>query len=807
MGSHTGGKSGNSITILGGWGAAAGGKSSNPKPKKEADPFAKERAEFQRDAQTLLNSPKRQSDILIQIQNRLNEVLRDKLVTLAMKTLDIATPRGLYEHFLIDVEDSGNVKTSRIKEAISAVQLYIYRCLNHLEENVTVDPDLAGLWEWMYSYRDWQANREIFLYPEDYIQPELRENKTDLFAKVENDMKQADLTDPDSVADIFKEYMNGFTRIGNLKIVGSTARDQTVDGIFTKELCMVGITQQQPHHYYYRVATFTYSKQTNQYEPADWGQWQKINIQIQPVLYISNNVEKTGAVTPVFAFGKWGVFWVEQKQTSAKVKTGSNPARQYTATIQYSHLDFRKHWVAAQTLTSIDLKKTPIALQEDSTVFPVYFYSIQTLYIPYQDELYQLTEDILNQDVLVACRFMSDAPPPQNPSLSKHYSNPMFLYYPILNVPTLSESHLDDGELCVARATWLYSSASSFSSDYDNTWIHLATSAGQDYLNGAPIHNMNILPPIPQNVLGAMKSGNIFTQDSDPTSDEAEGGLGETLCYQETLYFKGTPLSAQDIKALYDNSKDYITKDFVSFVPTGSAFNNLNQATINWVLGQPNWNIVDSYKAEYLSIPYKGASSTRLNCYRLNSSAINKLSPLLHQPAGINALLTVSSQKTSETPFADLQPNTTFIPAANDPLDQIDFTNKSAMSNYYWELFFHVPFLIAHELQTLQHFKHAKIWFEYIFNPGINQADWDLEPSEAPNDKFWRFLGLRSGNNSTLAQELSETTSQELLEDWNDPAQRVEYETDPFDPQEIASLRPIAYQKTILTHYIDNLLA
>jgi hypothetical protein len=36
------------------------------------------------------------------------------------------------------------------------------------------------LWEWLRRYRQWQANRKVFLSPENYLEPELRDDKTPL---------------------------------------------------------------------------------------------------------------------------------------------------------------------------------------------------------------------------------------------------------------------------------------------------------------------------------------------------------------------------------------------------------------------------------------------------------------------------------------------------------------------------------------------------------------------------------------------------------------------------------------------------
>ena len=40
-------------------------------------------------------------------------------------------------------------------------------------------------WEWTKRYRVWEANRKIFLYPENWLEPEARDDKTHLFTELE----------------------------------------------------------------------------------------------------------------------------------------------------------------------------------------------------------------------------------------------------------------------------------------------------------------------------------------------------------------------------------------------------------------------------------------------------------------------------------------------------------------------------------------------------------------------------------------------------------------------------------------------
>ncbi|MCG8456480.1 MAG: hypothetical protein MI919_09370, partial [Holophagales bacterium] len=100
---------------------------------------------------------------------------RDALLAVVLHRLqgdypDITSARKVYEFLLVDVEMGPETQISYLKEALNAAQLYLQRCRLRLEEGVE---DLSHIhdawWEWMMSYRLWQANREIFVYPENYL--------------------------------------------------------------------------------------------------------------------------------------------------------------------------------------------------------------------------------------------------------------------------------------------------------------------------------------------------------------------------------------------------------------------------------------------------------------------------------------------------------------------------------------------------------------------------------------------------------------------------------------------------------------
>ena len=65
--------------------------------------------------------------------------------------------------FLVDVEVTPRSMTTRIKQAISSVQLFIQRSLMSLQEKVSLTPKEAREWsQWRKQYRIWEANARSF---------------------------------------------------------------------------------------------------------------------------------------------------------------------------------------------------------------------------------------------------------------------------------------------------------------------------------------------------------------------------------------------------------------------------------------------------------------------------------------------------------------------------------------------------------------------------------------------------------------------------------------------------------------------
>src|SRR5262249_51471003 len=85
------------------------------------------------------------------------------------ETAHIDTADKLFEYFLMDVEMEPCMLTSRVRHALSSTQLFIERCLMNLEPEASLSTEASKQWQWMKRYRVWEANRKVFLWPENWL--------------------------------------------------------------------------------------------------------------------------------------------------------------------------------------------------------------------------------------------------------------------------------------------------------------------------------------------------------------------------------------------------------------------------------------------------------------------------------------------------------------------------------------------------------------------------------------------------------------------------------------------------------------
>jgi hypothetical protein len=213
------------------------------------------------------------------LQDQIRERKRGALVDWLTTTWGWSA-EDLYAHFLIDPEMSACMLTSRIKQAIGSVQLFIQRIFLGIEEVAFSDrDDAAQQWEWMKNYRVWEANRKIFLFPENWIEPKLRDDKSPFFKELENELRQSELTE-ESIEKAYLNYLNKLDAVSSLDIMAQCydeddRRNEDEKG----RLHVFGRTKNTPHTYWYRYR-----------EDSIWSPWEKITADIEgehllPIVY------------------------------------------------------------------------------------------------------------------------------------------------------------------------------------------------------------------------------------------------------------------------------------------------------------------------------------------------------------------------------------------------------------------------------------------------------------------------------------------------------------------------------------------
>ncbi|MDR2914859.1 MAG: hypothetical protein LBV74_08530 [Tannerella sp.] len=681
---------------------------------------------------------------LAAIQKPIREAKAEALASyLIAKELHTTRPKwfdrnDLYAYFLLDTEMSACMKTSRIVQATCSVQLFVQRCFLNLETpNVVVDESYDTewrQWEWMKKYRLWEANRKIFLYPENWIEPELRDDKTPFFKELEDELSQGDIT-AEHAENVFENYLQKLHEVSNLFICGiyreMVAQDGTeitnkgggghlrdTSGLNTDRLHVIGRSRSTPYQFYYR----NYNALT-----AVWSPWEKIDLDI-----------KGDMVIPVVYNRRLHLFWistVEKAYNQNHKKDDNNPVISYTETqlgwsvykagkwtkIQYSQ---KKH---VQTADNFEYNYSMVCSFNQSTNELVF--SIYRLYKMYDSNI----EELFSQYECTGSFFFNgDAY-----RVVSYKTNFQALDKVTGKMELLSKPDISDGSSyfypcrTFLLASRLYTMPTA-SSERTNVYLH----------NHAFDH-------------AAQKI--IDTRKKDPNVLQMIHNW-EGMWYGIFQSHLFTPFFYQDSERVF-------------FVKPH-----------DW-----NWkNNISQYGFIPFYHPY-----TRLFIKELNR-------------AGIPGLLNRNIQMNPQ----EYIPQNTYVfdeeyrpvngahATAGYETDIIDFNLSGSHSIYNWELFFHAPLYIACKLSQNQKFEEAMQWFQSIFDP-TNKGQ-----GNSPQ-KFWitkPFFTLSTTENR--AQQISN-----ILKNIESHAKEVNaWLNNPYKPHLIARTRPVAYQRTVVMKYIDNLI-
>ncbi|GAA1970923.1 hypothetical protein GCM10009776_37390 [Microbacterium deminutum] len=858
-------------------------------------------------------------NVLGSIQDELRTLKRDALLGHLLTTLGLEDSDAFYRHYLIDADGSAVDRTSRIVLAHSAVQLFAQRILLNLED-FTFERADAEAWTWRKKYRVWEAAREVFLWPENWLEPELRDNKSAFFSELEEALLQEDVT-TDSAERIYHDYLVKLDEVSRLEIMGMYEDTWSVnDDEETNVLHVFGRTHDTPALYFYRRCE----------DQARWTPWEPVPLDIQG-----------DHLTPIVYNGRLHLFWptftltpiepdvAELDQEIADLKDRIGQCND--AIDQTNHLiedssdlvdDLMKAVLAAQELLRDGLKDEKAAKVADRAA-KIDATAANDVQIGMAWSTYSggrwlpkhvagsvpspIATDFLPKDfyftgwvssgnslylAVRANRLVEpDVVVPDQVANGQVFTKTTQGWIPPDIPPSPVEEVLDVGYFtfddCQSRLNFVVATDMSNPFRLIDTLPTSATARSVQLVGGAVEAEVQPILLVPSGTVDVLESEQSFDSRKltgaelsfelgahDPAdvrlllasidTDDAKvlyahqaGGAGDELspffysdrqrCYfvrpvpdawvgRDLDVLTSTPGrratdaagTARAARTSQLSAQTGLATTAQPSAQTGLATASHYQGTSDSqiidrgvvgaaVSGPPDLGLLDTIlEDQQLPVDVIGTEMaltgfryqfTRFHhphtCLFLKQESRYGIEGLLNPDpslGGDSADLRRQLMPSIDFDFAnEYEPNLDWVLDdfdAEQLADQIDFDHWSPCGGFNWELFFHIPLLIATRLMQNGRYADARTWFHYIFDP-------TTAGEEAGPERFWKIKPFyeeqRDGPIASLNELLTEGNAsyEQQVEEW---------ELDPFQPDVIARLRITAYMQSVVMRYLSCLI-
>ena len=279
----------------------------------------------------------------VAMKKQLDESLRDAQLAFYLHkiapgkslpgTVRLKTARDLYEYWLLDVLVSQDVPTTPVACAIASLQQYINRILMNMEpgyDRASITPEPMQTWRnEMHQYPIWAAHQKLLYFPASYLDPTLRNNKSDNFQQLENALNQNRIQ-ADAVQSAVMAYLTRFEEIANLNILNGyidgedfanstyyfIAKSRTENTYFWRSLNMAQRPLNGPP-----PQTPAIAHKVDQPDPYAWSDWEKADVPI-PESAVEHSIR------PVWFNNRLFVVWAEciHQDSSASTAPSSDDA-------------------------------------------------------------------------------------------------------------------------------------------------------------------------------------------------------------------------------------------------------------------------------------------------------------------------------------------------------------------------------------------------------------------------------------------------------------------------------------------------
>jgi hypothetical protein len=721
-----------------------------------------------------------------EITNAIRGPKRDALVAfLLAERAEFATATDLYDHFLIDVEMEAKMPSSRIVQAHGTIQTFVERSRMGLEPAAAADSADSGWeqWTWMKNYRVWEANRKVFVYPENWIEPELLDDKSPLFEAFEDELLQNEVND-DTTERAFIRYLETLDDIAFLEVVACYY--ETAAGT----MHVVARTKGgDPAQYYHRTIE----------KERYWSPWRAVDLDITSdslLAFVRN--DRLHLAWPVIS---------EETDPDAEVTTPGVSESPSTGPMQRPSARLRIQLALSDYAGGL---WKPKKISEDAIITPTDYSSDSA---DLERTRFNLMYHEFTDQIWLFRTF-------QDGDQENHERNGMFDiagckgYPEVVDVPTvwLPDFYPDYTDTALRKQRYIERGLDR--ADTLAIRTVLSPAAFVVRLNTTP-GTFRITHPHQFTALDFIYTllEILFLHTTGMSGDVYQRLIKIPYGTWLPYFFEDSSRAYVVVPGLYSDEPDDPTRrtasDFFQLLRDMLALAQKYTAILTADPAPSPADVLEDLAVDpdFLHIQDEIELYFRLRAGEQFRNLYHPLICALRRTLyadGVGAMMERDQQLQQTNVSFDTTFNPTAIVVQPHPIEDVDFTSDGAYSPYNWESFFHAPLTIAKRLASEQRFEEAMEWYHRIFDPTGT-----LEGT-APQ-KYWVTKPFYLTSAADYLAQRIDTILTELA----DPTSAVRHELElavgewrdkPFRPHVVARFRTVAYQRTVVMNYIGTLI-
>lgn len=678
----------------------------------------------------------------------------------------------IYAYYLIDVKMEPDMTISRIVQASASIQLFVQRAELGLEGQNVLTDEQRSEWEWMKNYRVWEAARKVFLYPENWIASDLRDDKTPFFEELEDRIQEFS-DDHASLENALYEYLEKVREVSSIEIIGATKEDGGDEGGILYTLHIVGRTQGEPHTYYYR------KYKAKAILSGEWTPWERLDVDIP-----------SETVAPAVVNQRLYLLWPQVTLGQRNIESTSEGGLE---TIEY-YARIQICWTSYTGTKWTGTRMTKNALFDSST-----------------NQLDFALEDNENIGDRYHLKTISslDGVAVSVIKTSYHYHE----YEEIVGT-----TEVMDGSVKINKATKrIYDKTRQY---FKRIAISTIKADGSDSLEIVTADERPVDDFAPERtklIHGVFTETEYFTcgnkkfcyPENNAILNYTPGGF-RIVATNLSMLKLGNDDKVEDLPFFYMDGRRTF---FVQAVPKDG---NVNSSQKNYKFELISHSLVDDFYKRYRDGGTKWLYTRETQALPISDSYYYSYSYYNYYFSvylGYYMAGDWQAWDLGQTIFRyNYWPNKASVDGPY-PAPMVDFVWGGANAIYNWELFFYVPMLIAEKMIAEQSYEEALLWLQLVFDPRENYSNYERTkhfihklPKGARYWKFLPFFANKDADKSVL-QMLGLPTNQDKLPDRSALQSLVDkWKNDPFNPHLIARYRNVAYQKYVIMKYLDTLI-